>query len=343
MATPTDPPSEHAPPGPRRLARAAWRALKAGCLVAALVHPFAAALSRHFWLADLLSHFQEPALLVTLLALALTIAGNRRLALGLALLAAFQVVPLVRYSGANPVPADPRSPDRLRVLMANVLFENWSHAELTDLIRTEKPDVIGLVEFTADWREGLGSVRADYPYRMEYPAEASGLALWLRKAPRTLDAPEWLVPGRNPVIHAAIEFAGRERHVWVVHPTSPIKLRAWQAGNPELYAIARRVRKTGGSRVVVGDMNSTDGSAHFGDFLRVSGLRDSRLGFGRQGSWPTDLPYRLAIDHAFVSDDLAVVDRRLGPPSGSDHFSLLVDLAPAPATNHATQASASSP
>ena len=272
----------------------------------------------------------------------MTVSGRRRLALGLALLASFQVVPLVRYTGANPVAADPTSPDRLRVLMANVLYENDRYDELRDLIRTEKPDVIGLVEYTPAWRSGLADVRDEYPYRVEFPARASGLALWFRKAPRTIDPPEWLVPGRNPVIHATFDFAGRERHLWVVHPTSPFKHRRRRAGNPELDAIALRVREAGGSRVVVGDMNSTDGSAHFRDFLRVSGLRDSRRGFGRQGSWPSDWPYRISIDHAFLSVDLAAVDRRLGFLSGSDHFALIVDLAPAAATNASTQAAHSS-
>ena len=76
-------------------------------------------------------------------------------------------------------------------------------------------------------------------------------------------------------------------------------------------------------------MNSTDGSAHFRDFIAVTGLRDSRHGFGRQGSWPVNSPYRIAIDHLFLSDDLSVVDRRLGPSIHSDHFPLIVDIAAA--------------
>src|SRR3954451_11902377 len=90
----------------------------------ALAPPAARGLSRYSWFADLASHFQEPALAATLFAVAVTARRRQRLAAGLVILAAFQVLPLVRYAGRNPVGPDPRSPDRLRVLLANVRYDN---------------------------------------------------------------------------------------------------------------------------------------------------------------------------------------------------------------------------
>ena len=304
------------------------------CVLVSAVHPVAFVLSRHFWIADLLSHFQEPAFVVTLLATAIALGmRGKRIAVGLVVLSLFQVAPVLRYSAKNPVVVDPASSKRIRLLMANVLFDNAMYEDLEHLIRTEKPDIVGLVEFTPMWGEGLKALRSEFPYRMEWPRGASGLALWFKVKPKKISPPEWLVADGHPVIHARFEFAGEERHLWLVHPRSPLNRGRLQAGNPEIDAIAEIASKTGGSRIVMGDMNSTDGSAHFRDFLRVSGLRDSRIGFGRQGSWPTDMPYRIAIDHLFLSDDLAVESRRLGHMVGSDHFPLVVDLAPAPEQN----------
>jgi endonuclease/exonuclease/phosphatase (EEP) superfamily protein YafD len=305
-------------------------------VAAALVHPLAGLFSRRSWLADMLCHFREPALVATLLAVAVTALSRRRIAVGLAVLAVFQVGPVLRYSWPNPVTADPASTERLRVLSVNVLHESASFDAVAALIRDERPDVVGLLEYTRQWREGLSAVRDEYPYRAESLGLAGGIALWFRRPPVRIDPPVPPAPGGHPMIHAVFEFAGKTRHLWLVHPRSPVTRSRIRAGNPELDAIAARVAEADGSRVVVGDMNTTDGSAHFQDFLRVSGLRDSRLGFGRQPSWPTDLPFGLAIDHAFVSPDLAVVDRRLGPYVGSDHFPLVVDLAPA-ATKSSTQ------
>jgi endonuclease/exonuclease/phosphatase (EEP) superfamily protein YafD len=343
-ASPVDPPpTTDATPRRRRPIRAA---VTAAVVAAALAHPVASALSRYDWLADLVSHFQGPALAASVLAALVTARRHRRLALGLVVLAGFQVPPLLRYGGANPVRPDPRSSERLRIVVANVRFDNVQYDVLARLIRLQRPDVVALVEYGPEWRGALAGLRDEYPYVVEHASghRADGMALWSRIPFEKVDPPEWLVPRGNCVIHASLAFARKERHLWVVHPTSPL-YRVGRPGNAELEAIARRVRDTGGSRVVVGDLNCTDGSAHFHDLLRVSGLRDSRLGFGRQPSWPTGFPYRIAIDHALVSDDLAVVGRRLGPNVGSDHFPFVVDLAPVETNSEAqsSQSPASSP
>lgn len=307
------------------------------CMGLALVSPTAWVLARWSSIADLVCHFQEPALGVTLLALAVAAVQKRRIALGLIALAAWQVVPLVRYGGANPVSPEPESPERLRILMANVLCDNRMYDDFIHLIRTERPDVIGLVEFTPFWRSALSAVREEYPYRVEAPAGASGLALWFKNPPLVVDRPERMAPEYYPFLHVTFEFAGRPRHLWLAHPKSPLSPRPSRMGNPELAALAERAGSVRGSRIVIGDLNTTEGSPHFSDFLRVSGLRDGRLGFGRQPSWPTGFPYRIPIDHSLVTEDLAVVGRRLGHKIGSDHFPLIVDLAPA--TNPATHSS----
>ena len=325
--------------GPSRAWRWIVRSAQVASVTAALVHPAASLLGRTSWIADLISHFQEPALAASVLASVLVLRRFPRLGFALLLLAAWQLVPLVRYSGSNPVPPDPASSSRLKILVANVLWDNPRSEDLIRLIQSEQPDVVGLIEFTTSWRDALAEIREQYPYRMEAPAGPSGLALWFREQPIRLDPAVVLTVGGWPVIHATFEFAGRERELWLVHPSAPVIAARMRAGFPELAAIAERVRSPGGSTIVIGDLNSTDGSVHFRDFVHVSGLRDSRLGFGRQGSWPSDRPYRLAIDHALVSEDLAVVDRRLGPNIGSDHLPLIVELAPAVSRKPATQSS----
>lgn len=327
-----------------------WRRkLSTMALVAALVHPVSILLARWAWLPDVLSHFQGPAFVVTVAAALACALSRRRIALALALLAAFQAGPLVQFDGANPVAPDPAVP-RLRLLVANVQADNGNFGLLRDLIRRERPDVVGLIEYSEAWQAADLRDRAEFPEAIEVGFGTHGMALWFRRRPVAIEPPLVLVPGGNPVLRAEIDLAGATRQLWLVHPPNPLQAQGRRRGGEELRELARRLAAERGPRIVAGDMNRTEGSPRFGDFLDATGLRDSRLGFGRQASWPAWSPYRIAIDHALLTPDLAVVARRLGPNIGSDHFPLIVDVAPAAgpgaassATNAATQGSQSSP
>ncbi len=312
--------------------------------ILAFVHPIARIFARWDWRLDLLSHFQEPALVITLLAIVAMLWTRRRSVVVLLLMAAFQVEPVLRYSVGNPV--KPTSPDapRLRILMANVLVDNHDHEPLKRLIRETKPDIVGLVEVSDEWVAGLEDVAKEYPYRFDFPDGPRGLALWFKQPPIGVNPPDRLTDEGWPYIRATFTFAGETRRLWLVHPASPMRRLGRDRGFPELAALAGRIGAEGGSTIVLGDMNTTDGSPHFRDFARVAGLRDSRLGFGRQASWPVGLPYQITIDHAFLSSDLAVVDRIPGPAIGSDHrpFSLIVAPSAKALSTRAAAISASS-
>lgn len=339
----TDEPAPASPSALERPRRHLGAVVQAVCVAAALVHPVAARLGRYFWIADLFSHFLEAAIVATVLAL-IVAAWRRRFVVTAAMvvLAVLELTTLASSLGPNPVRPVPDAPRPLRILVANVLWDNDHLEDLAELVRQERPDILGLVEYTRECQQALSRLQAEYPYRVDWPAGVSGLALWFRAPPRTLGPPVWLVPRRNPVVRATFDYAGETRELWLVHPSSPMQ-RIWEPGYPELTALGQAVGASRGSRIVAGDLNTTDGSAHFADFLRATGLRDSRIGFGRQGTWPSLQRYRIAIDHVLVSDDLAVVDRRLGPLVGSDHLPVIIDLVPAagPASRAADQASGS--
>lgn len=336
---------------PPRLGRWARAAVLPLLVAASLVHPAATVLARWDWHADVLTPFGLPAAALTLLTLLVALGRRRFVLAGPALaLVIYQLAPLFWYLGPNPVPPDPARAQRLRILVVNVLESNARYAAVAALIRRERPDVVGLIEMTPDWVAGLTAAGADreYPYRQDWPIGGMGMSLWVRgDRPR----PELLFGAThfNPAIVARLDWAGKRRTLWLVHPANPF--HAGGTALREIDALAWAIvaergaaeRDAGsGSTIVVGDMNRTDGSPHFGRFLRQTNLRDSRLGFGRQPSWPAWLRFRIAIDHAFVTDDLAVTDRRLGPPVGSDHLPVVVELAPA-ARKSATQPAQAGP
>lgn len=319
---------------------------RVACVLAAtaLVHPLAYLTARWDWRLDLLTHFREPAMAVALVALVVAMARRRiGLAAGLMALALVQLGGLLTFEGSNPVPAS--GPGRLRIVVANVLHSNTNYEALADLVRRERPDVLGLVEFSEEWREGLSrlGLRDEFPTRVERPAKGHGIALWLRRTPSAPPTIEVLSSHGNPAVRAVIEFDDRPLTLWLMHPPNPIDRRARHRANGELLALGERIGRESGARLVVGDLNRTEGSPFFAEFLRLCGLRDSRLGFGLQPSWPTWSSYRIAIDHAFASREVAIVDRRLGPFIGSDHFPLVLDVAPAAIASHSAATSGARP
>lgn len=301
-------------------------------LCIAAIHPLASLGARYGRLFDLISHFEFPALLATLVALVASLFARARIAsIALALLAVYQIEPFVRYDFAPRVSAEPGDKAPLRVLMSNVLIHNTNYEPLKNLIISENPDIVGLIEISPAWLEGLAAARNRYPYRYEAPSfhGATGIALWLRRKPISVDGPRSVFEGAWPHVEATIAFRDRKLTIRLVHPSNPLYRGA--AGNPELIAIAQEMRNRSGSTLVLGDFNCTEGSPFWWDFIRISGLRDSRYGFGKQPSWPSGGTYRIPIDHAFVSNDLAVTRRELGPQIGSDHLPLLIEIAPAAA------------
>ena len=294
----------------------------------ALIHPIAYGLARWNWWADLIAHFRVPAALVSLTAALALAHGRRRVPasacfLGLALIQAIPSFWLIWPITGGP--ADRDAPG-LRVFFANVLIDNLDHGAAARAIRAERPDLIGLVEVSPEWVEGLDSIRREYPYRVEFPTGVTGLVLWSKlpmadaRAVRPSTGSLICLTGRVPL------GAGSLR-VWLVHTKSPMARRG-EVGFAELDALAGLFASRTGPRLAFGDFNTTDGSPHFGALLAKSGLRDGRLGFGAQPSWPIWSPLRITIDHTLISKNLALRSRKLGPAIGSDHLPVVFEVAP---------------
>ncbi|MEZ6020830.1 MAG: endonuclease/exonuclease/phosphatase family protein [Planctomycetota bacterium] len=82
------------------------------------------------------------------------------------------------------------------------------------------------------------------------------------------------------------------------------------------------------SVVVLGDLNTTEGSPYYRDLLRRAGLHDSRQGFGYRPSWrPVGFPLPLLpLDHILVRGPV-VLTRGNGPEVRSDHRPIHATLA----------------
>jgi endonuclease/exonuclease/phosphatase (EEP) superfamily protein YafD len=296
-------------------------------LIATGAATLAAFNARQGWRWELLCHFRVQYFWALLAATALFVCLRHWfLAASAAVLATANlalIVPL--YFGGGDVPAAGKT---VRVLSLNVHFLNRDFEPTLALIRREKPDVILLMEFTPAWAEAINKLAAEYPYSHEIPRHSpAGIALLSRHEITDLEIHE-LHDVRLPTVIAGIATPSGRLTVVGTHPASPGSPEHFDARNRQLAEVAKLAGERSGPVVLIGDLNCTSWSPYFADLLQVSQLRDSRLGYGVEPTWPWfPLPLRIPIDHGLVSREVSVVDRRVGPAVGSDHRPILLDLA----------------
>jgi endonuclease/exonuclease/phosphatase (EEP) superfamily protein YafD len=232
------------------------------------------------------------------------------------------IVPL--YFGPSDSPA---AGGAIKILSLNVHFLNRDFEPTLALIREEKPDVIFLMEFTPAWAEAMRALETDYPYSHLIPRHSpAGVGLFSRYEITDLQVHE-LHDVRLPTLIAGIATP-RGRLTFVgTHPASPGSAEHFHSRNRQMAEVAKLAAERSGPVVLLGDLNCTSWSPYFADLLQVSQLRDSRLGYGVEPTWPWfPLPLRIPIDHGLVSREVSVVNRRVGPAIGSDHRPLLLEV-----------------
>ena len=313
--------------------QAFWpRILAGGVLLtlSVLVASLLAATSRGFWIGDLAVHFPVQYAGLSLIAFLLFAAARRPLWAALALaLAAVNIMNAAPGLSTRPpvIPKSATDPVRVRVASINVFYRNRDYARVADFIHAEKPDAVVLVEMTAEWRRGLATVEAQFPFRYRTRgAGGRGVDLWSRLPMKDIgDLP--LESAGEPAIQATIMASGHPLRIFAVHTSWPLGPKSAARRNRQLVLLAQHARAAKVPLVAVGDFNVSPFSAHFRQLLVDGNLRSAADGFGWQPTWPTFLPAAgIQIDHGFVSPGVAVQNFRRGAGNGSDHRPIVMDL-----------------
>jgi endonuclease/exonuclease/phosphatase (EEP) superfamily protein YafD len=280
-----------------------------------------------WWVLDLLAGFRHQlAIGLMICAVAAAFARWRKTAVAIGLLAA------VNIALVAPLYIGPSRPEtgELRVLSFNVLGSNRQYGEVVDFIRASDADVVVLHEVTRRWEEAIEEAAAtfdDWPYEITEARARGDLfgSMVLVKSGAVVESFGFAVTDPR-----AIEILLPDGvALLAIHPLSPSSEFRAQQNDRQLLFATNWAAGQDGPTVVFGDFNATPWSYPFRRLLSSTDLSNSARGFGLDLSYPADGNplVRVPIDHLLFSDGLAVVDRRLGPAMGSDHFPLTVDLA----------------
>lgn len=301
--------------------------LKAAIHLAALgllAAPAAIALSAltrigHRW-TDLLAQFTAPALAATL-ALTLLYALMRLrpamiAGLGVTVLLILAVWPQwLPRGGALPREGAPT----LTLYSANLWARNTDVEAITRSIAEAKADIVVLVELGDAPSAQLDRVLAGYPHRVlnarvDRPSGAARAAIASRYPLTAIaDRPDGLVS-----VAATAQTPLGPVNIIGAHLTRPWPFQYQWGQINQAAALAAIRRDMTGPVIAAGDFNSVS-SARIGRQVQAeAGLIPAP---GWPGTWPSAAPSAvgMTIDQVWRSPDLALLERRLGRKTGSDH------------------------
>ena len=301
---------------------------------------FLAFFGRFHWFLDLFSHFAAQYFVVAsicFVAFVLFAIWSRRKGESLrpALLWCGAAFLLIIVNGVFalqvdiPFPSDVATVQRLRLMHINVNSSNTRYDDVARFIKEKDPDILLLEEVTPEWLLRISNATKEYHYQEVCGQDDNfGIALFSKIKPIESRVKFY---GRYalPYIRAVFEVEGKRFVFFGVHTIPPIGASGFSERNAMLNDIAEWVSAKGNdlAAIVLGDLNITPYSYFFRKLLSDADLRDSRMGFGIQPTWPSS-PCLLMIplDHCLVSKNIAVRNRFVGTDIGSDHYPIVVDI-----------------
>jgi len=281
---------------------------------------------------DILAHFAPVWLAGGLLALAGAFIFRgyaRALILGMAaaavLCAGALIAPEFLRDAGPKAPADARDP--LKIVQFNVWSRNEDPEGAVDWALSQDADVVIFEETTPRLRE-LVAARSGW----HVTCRACEVMILSRRPPVRGEMVRLRGPYPGPLTRTVFRDARGEFAVIGVHyawPTDASDQQAQEAGLARVIAMSPRERT-----IVAGDFNSAPWSfsrrrwdAEFGLIRRDRALFSWPARQYKRLRWVGLFPF-LPIDHVYAGRDWATVKVERGPRLGSDHYPVIITLAP---------------
>lgn len=278
-------------------------------------------------LPDLLTQFTAPALIATgavcVVFLLLRLWGMA--ALGGVVAGLLLVAVWPQWAPPRGTPAD--DAETLTLYSANLWARNNDADAVARSIAAADADIVMLIELGDGANARLDEILARYPHRVATPRKdrPSGAARSVIASKRPLRHMRDADGQGLAALVAEAETALGPINLIAVHMTRP-----WPFQHP--YGQISQAQRLAGLRhgltgpvVIAGDFNSVS-SGRIGRQIKAqTGLIPAPAW---PGTWPAVAPSPLGvtIDHVWRSPDLALLDRRLGDRTGSDHRPVIVEL-----------------
>ncbi len=282
-------------------------------------------LGRLHWLGDILALVVDYSLAAALL---LLLAFGWRRAWHWAGIAVMMVglagAQIASYPHVEPL-APPAAERTVRLLVYNLYHLNPDLDAVVATVQRYDPDIVFLMEYSEAVQGQIEGAFADYPHRLIRPSRLTmGLALFSRlpiEAAEIHRAEET----RIPIFEARLVAGGAPFTFVGGHPWPP-QLQWGALHRSQMEAITRVAASAEPPLVVAGDFNAAPWSHTVRELAERGEVRLVRRGLDVSKSFHPLPGFGLPLDHVLVSDAWQVLALEYGPPGGSDHAPLVVDL-----------------
>ena len=274
---------------------------------------------------DILAQFPAPALMAALalaiVALVLRLWPAATVAAIASLACLIAVWPQWRPDAPRPDPAAPA----VTLYFANLYMGNEDVTSVARSIAASQADVVVLVEASDALTAQADQVLAGFPHRLMDRRARGPRGDRIVVASRTPLTPHPVTGSELIAATATVQTALGPLDVFGVHLTRPWPYQFQWAQIIQTMQLTDNVRRAAHPAIVAGDFNSVSSA-------RIGRQVQSDMGLvpapGWPGTWPAraPAPIGLTIDQVYHDRRLAVVDRRLGLPTGSDHRPVIVRL-----------------
>jgi len=319
-------------PRSRLVTALVWLVALAVALLTALVSA-----ADRFWPGDMIAFFRPQLALAALLLLCVALWLKRWTAsAALAALLAVNALPLFVITVPTAASADSRN---LRLVSANLLFDNPTPERFSEAVAKLSPDIIVVQEARYAWPNTLRTTLPDFPNQVGQEVLSWNGNLVLSRYPMRAKLLADMPPSGNQLggaraIRVEVDLPGRARPLilYALHAPTPRSMRAWQARNRYLDALAEKIaaEPQGTPIVLAGDWNTPVWSPAYARTLFLSGLEAAE-----RSAWPSasrlfaslgGVNFGTPIDHVAVSRGIGVADFFTGPAFGSDLLPVVADL-----------------
>lgn len=208
----------------------------------------------------------------------------------------------------------------------NLLTKNKKYNAVRKEINDKSPDILVIQEIDDKWSEELQAVKENYPFIYEISRQDNfGIALYskihiteIRKFfVGTLDV---------PAISAFCDYEGKVFEIICIHTTPPICQKYFKNTQKIIDDLANYVVENGHNVIITGDFNTAPYSYNYKNFVKTSKMKDLSNIFHPTWSAFWLSPFRITLDHIFVTKSFAVRDYAVGNNIGSDHLPIWAEI-----------------